>query len=131
MNIFLGGGKVRYKFLASVFFTLLLINSSFAGSDGYDASTMWGTAPAGEAAFESSAMHVQNGIVAGQVNAAEEGMLYSNGSSDTYNIYSIGSQSVISNTIIGDDNGIHVSADQNSTNTGRVSNNGNLNTDTH
>lgn len=119
---------MRYTSLATVFFTLFLSHSALAGSDGYDASSMWGTTPSGNTALESSTMHVENGIIAGQVNAAEEGLLYSNGSSDTYNIYSIGSQSIISNTIIGDDNEINVSATQDSSNTGNVSNNGELNT---
>jgi hypothetical protein len=86
---------------------------------------MWGTAPV-ESSLESSLMHSQNGVIAGQVNAAKAGILYSNGSSDNYNIYSIGSQSVINNTIIGDDNGIHVSATQSSTNTGNVSTDGEI-----
>lgn len=120
---------MRYTSLAAVFFTLFLSNSAFAGSDGYDASSMWGTTPSGNTALESSTMHVENGIIAGQVNAAKDGLLYSNGSSDSYNIYSIGSQSVISNTIQGDNNTINVTADQESQNTGDVSNNGHINTD--
>jgi hypothetical protein len=125
----LGESKVRYTRLATVLFALFLSNSAFAGSDGYNASSMWGTTPSGNTALESSTMHVENGIIAGQVNAAEEGLLYSNGSSDSYNIYSIGSQSVINNTIQGDDNSINVTAEQTSENTGDISNNGHLNTD--
>lgn len=122
---------MRNTRLTTIFVVLFLSNPALAGSEGYDASSMWGTAPAGatvEGALESSAMHVQNGIVAGQVNSAEEGLLYSNGSGENYSIYSIGSQSVISNTILGDGNDISVSASQDSTNTGSVSNNGQINT---
>lgn len=122
---------MRTAGLTTVFFALFLGNPASAGSDGYDASNMWGTAPAGatvEGALESSAMHLQNGIVAGQVNSAEEGLLYSNGSGENYSIYSIGSQSVISNTILGDGNDISVSAHQESSNSGDVSNNGQINT---
>lgn len=123
---------MKIKGLTVTFLVLCLSHSVAAGSDGYDASSMWGTSAGGtsvDGAYESSAMHVQNGIVAGQVNAAEEGLLYSNGSADSYNIYSIGSQSVISNTIIGDDNDINVSATQTSSNTGNVSNSGEIGSD--
>jgi hypothetical protein len=122
---------VRTVKLATALFSLFISSPVLAGSDGYDASSMWGTAPAGatvEGALESSAMHLQNGIVAGQVNSAEAGLLYSNGSGENYNIYSIGSQSVISNTILGDGNEISVTATQESSNTGDVSNNGQINT---
>jgi hypothetical protein len=92
---------------------------------------MWGTTPAGatvEGALESAAMHVQNGVVAGQVNSAKEGLLYANGSGESYNIYSIGSQSVVSNNIIGDGNDVSIDAEQSSENSGDVSNNGQINT---
>ena len=117
--------------LATVLAAFFLPHSVSAGSDGYDASSMWGTAPAGatvEGALESAAMHVQNGIVAGQVNSAEEGLLYSNGSGESYNIYTIGSQSVISNNIIGNDNVVDVDANQTSQNNGDVNNDGQINT---
>jgi hypothetical protein len=117
--------------LATVLTAFFLPNSAGAGSDGYDASSMWGTAPAGatvEGALESAAMHVQNGIVAGQVNSAKEGLLYSNGSGESYNIYTIGSQSVISNNIIGNDNVVDVDANQSSQNNGDVNNDGQINT---
>ncbi|MBX2806353.1 MAG: hypothetical protein KTR19_10295 [Hyphomicrobiales bacterium] len=122
---------MRTTGLATILLALFLSHPVSAGSDGYDASNMWGTAPAGatvDGALESSAMHVQNGVVAGQVNSAEAGLLYSNGSGENYNIYSIGSQSVISNTILGDANDISVSADQQSSNSASVSNNGQINT---
>ena len=117
--------------LGALFVAIFLPNSVFAGSDSYDASTMWGTAPGGatvEGALESAAMHVQNGVVAGQVNAAKEGRLYATGSGETLNIYSIGSQSVISNNIIGNDNVVDVDAEQSATNSGDVNNDGQINT---
>jgi hypothetical protein len=105
---------------------LLFQGTALAGSKSYDASSMWGTSPssAGAGALNSAAMHAQNGVVAGQVNAAEDGMLYANGTGGSYTIQSIGSQSVVNNNIIGDDNNVDIDADQNSSNSGAVTNNG-------
>jgi hypothetical protein len=112
----------------------MFASPALAGSESYDASNMWGTAPAGvtvDGALESAAMHVQNGVVAGQVNSAKDGLLYANGSGENYNIYSIGSQSVINNNIVGDNNDVSIEADQTSNNTGDVSNRGQINTGEH
>ena len=117
--------------LTPVLISLVFASPALAGSEGYDASNMWGTSPAGatvDGALESAAMHVQNGVVAGQVNSAKEGMLYANGSGESYNIYSIGSQSVISNNIVGDNNDVSIDAEQSSENKGDVSNQGQINT---
>lgn len=102
---------------------------AFAGSGGYDSTNMWGTVPsgtAGDGAKESAAMHVQNAIIAGQVNSAKKKLLHSNGSGDSYNIYSIGSQSVISNNVVGSHNVVDVDATQRSYNGGNVSSNGEI-----
>lgn len=89
---------------------------------------MWGAGPSGaggkESQLASSTMHVNYGVVAGQVNAARDGLLYQ-GTSIT--ITSIGSQNVISTTIYGDNNRVDVDADQDSSNSGDVSNNGTIN----
>lgn len=71
----------------------------------------------------SSEMHVSNGVVAGQVNAARKGILYQG---TTINVTSVGSQSVISTTIIGDGNEVDIDADQSSSNSGEVSNDAQL-----
>lgn len=120
--------------LTPVLISLMFATPALAGSESYDASNMWGTSPAGatvDGALESAAMHVQNGIVAGQVNSAKEGLLYSNGSGESYNIYSIGSQSVINNNIVGDNNDVRIDAEQHSQNEGDVSNQGQVNTGEH
>ncbi|MEJ2118866.1 MAG: hypothetical protein P8Y36_13650 [Alphaproteobacteria bacterium] len=116
--------------ITPVLATLLFLPPAFAGAENYDASNMWGTAPAGTAvqgALESAAMHVQNGVVAGQVNSAKDGLLYANGSGESYSIYSIGSQAVVSNNIVGNNNDVSIDADQQSENHGNVSNSGQIN----
>jgi hypothetical protein len=108
----------------------MFLPPAFAGAENYDASNMWGTAPAGatvEGALESAAMHVQNGIGAGQVNSAKAGLLYANGSGESYSIYSIGSQALVSNNIVGNSNDVSINANQSSTNLGDVSNSGQIN----
>lgn len=93
---------------------------------GAGAGTMWGTAggAVGKSTLQSSAdMNAANGTVAGQVNAARNGYLYSG---ITINVSSIGSQSVVNTTIVGSGNSANVSASQSSSNSGSVSNNGSL-----
>jgi hypothetical protein len=105
---------------------LILAGPAIAG-DSYSAGSMWGTDGSGVAvsgAAASSAAHVQNGTVAGQVAAAEQGLLLSTGSGGSITVQSIGSQTVISSTISGNDNDVDIDADQDSTNSGDVSNNG-------
>jgi hypothetical protein len=124
--------QVKKLAIAVTFFAFSAINSIVAEAEDHDASSMWGTAPAGmsgQGTQASAAMHVENGIVAGQVNAAKEGFLFSSGLGDSFQITSIGSQSVISNTIQGDKNNINVTADQESKNTGTVSSNGQISSD--
>ena len=113
------------KFVYSFATALLLLPAlAHAGSgNGYDASAMWGTT-AGPSGAESSVAHVNNGVAAGQVNAAEAGMLISTGS--VGNIYAIGSQTVVSNTITGNDNDVTIEAEQTSANSGNVNNEGNI-----
>jgi len=69
-------------------------------------------------------MHFANGIVAGQVNAARDGILYDGVS---INVTSVGSQNVISTTVIGDGNEVDVDADQSASNSGDVRNDGTIN----
>jgi hypothetical protein len=84
---------------------------------------MWGTST-GEASLESATTHAQNGVIAGQDNAAQDGVLYNNGS--TTNVQSIGSQNIIQSTITGSDNNVTIDAEQDSVNEGNVDNNGNF-----
>jgi hypothetical protein len=88
------------------------------------ATYFWGTvAETSYPGRASSEMHVNNGLGAGQVNAARVGILYEG---TTISILSIGSQNVVSTSIIGNDNSVNVTADQDSSNTGDVSNSGSV-----
>jgi len=91
---------------------------------------MWGTAPSGVAvpgAVDSAIAHNQNSAYAGAVNAADAGALFNGGPGTSISITSVGSQNIVSNTVIGNDNKININADQDSSNTGPVSNNGTMN----
>lgn len=83
---------------------------------------MWGAAGQGSSAIDSSTMHSQDGNAAAQVAAARQGLLIGNGSN--LSITAIGSQSIVSTTVIGDGNSTSVTATQTSTNSGTVTNNG-------
>lgn len=90
---------------------------------------MWGTTPGGVAvngAVDSAFSHVSNSAAAGAVNAARSGVLLDTGAGGP-TIYSIGSQSIVSNTIVGNDNSATISASQSATNSGAVSNQGTIN----
>ncbi len=112
---------------ALVFFAL---SQSAIANDGNSAGYMWGTGNAGisvEGGVESSTAHANNGLSAAQVNAAELGLLVSTGGTGTISIQTIGSQSVVSISIIGDNNDVDNQADQNSDNSGDVKNDGDIN----
>ena len=115
------GGR---QMLASLFAAALFIpaGSNVRAQDQYSAGTMWGTMST-DNALDSSQSHYFDGLSAGHVNAAKDGLLYGDGS--TFSITSIGSQSVISNTIIDSDHvDIDIDADQTSTNSGDVTTEG-------
>jgi len=100
-------------------------------SSHYSAGNMWGTTSSGVSvpgALDSALTHTQNGAVAGQVNAAEAGLLLNSGVGTSLNISSVGSQTIVSTTVIGNSNDTDVDADQNATNTGDVSNHGTVTT---
>ena len=84
---------------------------------------LWGAAGAAGSS-DSSNMHNLDGASAAQVNAARLGLLAGSGASSS--ITAIGSQSIVSTTIIGNANTTNVSATQTSTNSGAVSNNGTI-----
>jgi hypothetical protein len=96
---------------------------------GNAAGAMWGTNPSGVAvngALESAATHNANGSIAAAVNAAKKGALIGNGSS--YSISTVGSQTIVSSTIIGNDNGgVDINATQSSTNSGSQTTDGTFN----
>ena len=85
---------------------------------------MWGAAGSGGSAQDSSAMHSLDGNSAALVNAARLGLLIGNGSNTS--ITAIGSQSIVSTTVIGDNNSTNITATQTTTNTGTVTNNGTI-----
>ena len=102
--------------------------ASAQSSTTYASGNMWGTTPAGVAvngALESSQAHAQNSAVAGAVNAAKKGILLGTGLGGL-SIYSIGTQTVVSNTIVGSNNVINQNTAQNAQNSGDVSNNGTI-----
>ncbi|MCO5730497.1 hypothetical protein [Rhizobium sp. SSA_523] len=102
---------------------LILLSAGPVMADSYTAGLGWGAVNGGVAvsgAYESAAMHAQNGITAGQVNAARKRSLVSTGSQGT--IQSIGSQTIVSSTIQGDRNTINQNPTQNAENSGAVTN---------
>lgn len=84
---------------------------------------LWGAAGA-VGGIDSSNMHNLDGASAAQVNAARLGLLAGNGTGSS--ITAIGSQSIVSTTIVGDSNTTNVTANQTSTNSGTVTNNGSI-----
>lgn len=98
------------------------LGSGAIAQDHYSAGTMWGTTTT-DNAVDSAQSHYLDGLSAGHVNAARDGILYGDGS--IFSITSIGSQNVISNTIIDSDNvDIDIDADQSSSNSGDISTEG-------
>lgn len=73
--------------------------------------------------LRSTEMHAGAGIVAGQVSAARDGILYQ-GSSVTMN--TIGAQNIIQVSIDGHNNALEIDADQDSSNSGKVTNDGTI-----
>ena len=99
----------------------------------YTAGNQWGTAPSGVAvpgAVDSAITHAQNSAVAGAVNAAENGLLLGTGLGGL-TITSIGSQTLVSNTIVGDNNTTNLNSDQTSANSGAVTNQGTISATTN
>ncbi len=98
-------------------------------ASNYSSGNQWGTAPSGVAvagAADSAITHAQDSAVAGAVNAARDGLLLGTGLGGI-SIYSIGTQTVVSNTIVGNNNGTTINSSQDATNSGGVSNNGTIN----
>lgn len=88
-----------------------------AKAQQYSANSGWGVASVGSAnSGDSATMHTQYGVVAGQVEAAERGILLSTGSSTIIQV--IGSQSIVSTEITGNNNDVSQEANQDTTNSG-------------
>ncbi|MCY6382367.1 hypothetical protein [Hoeflea prorocentri] len=108
----------------------LIAGEALADNIGFSAGNMWGTDGSGVAvggAVDSAESHLANGIIAGQVNAAEMGLLIDNGTAGTLTIQAIGSQTVVTTSIVGNNNVSDIAADQTSTNSGDVTNDGEIN----
>lgn len=86
---------------------------------------MWGSVSSSGSTADSSATHTQDAAYAGQVNAALRGLLLNGGPGMT--ITAIGSQNIVSTTVVGNNNSTTVNTTQSSTNSGSVSNNGAIN----
>ena len=94
----------------------------------YSSGNMWGTAPAGVAvpgALESATTHAQEAALAGAVNAAEAGMLI-NGIGSSLTISSVGSQTVVQNTVYGSSNSVNLNTRQQSNSAGNVTTDGTI-----
>lgn len=100
-------------------------SSSTASGSNNTSGRMWGSSGAsGTGVGDSSTMHAQDGNSAGQVNAAKQGFLFNGGPGMT--ITAIGSQSIVSTTVTGNNNTTNVTATQSSSNSGSVSNSGTI-----
>lgn len=89
-----------------------------ASASSNSASVMWATG-GGTASLNSAQIHQAAGNSAASVEMARKGILYLNGASIA--VQAIGSQAVVSTTIIGDGNRVDVDATQDARNTGDVS----------
>ena len=91
-------------------------------SGSVSSSRMWGSSSG--SLSDSASLHAQEGSAAGQVNAAKLGLLV--GAGPNFSITAIGSQSIVSTTIVGNGNSTNVNASQTSSNTGDVTTNGTI-----
>jgi hypothetical protein len=98
----------------------------------YSAGNQWGTTSSGAAvtgALESSQAHSLNGAIASQVNGASKGLLVSNGTGGSLTISSVGSQTIVSSSVVATNSSVSspITATQTSSNTGSVSTQGTIN----
>ena len=123
------------KYTSTAAFMAVLTWHSHASAQNtvnYSASDMWGTSPAGIAvpgATDSSIAHVTNGVLARQIRDGENilgvgAALGPPGDTVNNTINAIGSQSIVSNTIFGENNSVSIDAEQEASNTGNVDNAG-------
>ncbi len=125
---------MKYRFAFSLLFASACIaiaglpNEARAQDYTYAAGEQWGTTPGGVAvngALESAEAHELNGEIAGQVNAAKLGALVGLPGTSLA-ITSVGSQTIVTNTISGDNISSSINATQTSSNSGSVSNTGTI-----
>jgi hypothetical protein len=124
--------NVVYRALAGFACAIIVVSLSGPATaqsvDNFAAGNMWGTTPGGvsvNGAADSAYAHGENSATAAAVNAARSGLLVGTGAGGG-SVYSIGSQSIISSTVIGNDNSVGTNGSQTTTNTGDVSNSGQL-----
>jgi len=113
--------------LAAALLCILPVQARAQSSTNYTASNQWGTYSSGisvTGAVDSAVAHNQNGAAAAEVNAARLGALIGNGASSTIN--AIGSQTIVSTSIIGSGDTANITATQTSSNTGAVKNTGQI-----
>ena len=119
---------IRFRAKVSIFLGLGFLLPLPALAQECPATQMWGSGIVifcDNSAANSEQMHYQNGLLAGIVNSAEMGLLVQSGTNIT--IQSIGSQSIVSTTIYGDNNVSDTTADQFTTNSGDVTTTGTIN----
>jgi hypothetical protein len=97
----------------------------------YAAGNQWGTVPSGVAvngALESAQMHATNGALAATVNGAAQGVLIGNGGGGSVTISSVGSQTIVSSSVVATNSTVTspINATQTSSNSGDVSNQGTI-----
>lgn len=90
-----------------------------ADADGVQSTEMWGSVQSSAGNGDSAMMHQSGGIIAGQVNAAEEGILYA-GPAMTV----VGSQSIVQVT---GNNNVVSDINQNAVNNGNLELNSQVN----
>lgn len=120
---------MKLHLFGAIAIALSLASGPSFAQETYSAGQLWGTSPSGVAvsgALTSAATHLQQGTIAGQVHAAKKGLLLSTGDGSSLSIQAIGSQSIVTSTISGNNINSDVDATQSSSNTGSVSNNGTI-----
>lgn len=127
--------KQTLALLGFLILTVTVVGSTGAAAQSattYAAGNQWGTVPSGVAvngALESAQAHTLNSAIAASVNGARQGVLIGSGSGGSVTISSIGSQTVISSSVVSTNSSVSspIDATQTSSNTGQVSNQGTIN----
>lgn len=127
---------------AAVMLVALAVSGFVAGAPGanaqsattYSAGNQWGTTSSGVAvngALESAQTHNLNAALASAVNGARKGVLISSGSlgGGSLTISSVGSQTIVSSSVVATNSTVTspIDANQTSTNSGAVTNQGTIN----
>ena len=125
-------GALAHPFRLS-FLTALLMATACAScaaqssSGNYSAFSMWGVATGsgfGQTATTTDSVqsHTNEGTIANSVSASKAGVILAPNVTSSVTIQSVGSQNVVSTTLIGNSNSTNVSGTQTSSNTGSVAN---------